>query len=281
MKSDNLDSIHLKWTSYGEGTPIVFLHGFGASSYTWHHLIKPLSPHYKLYLVDLKGFGSSPKPRDGKYSIFDQARLVKQFVQENHLDSYILAGHSYGGGVALALSVSYLNESQNPIKKLILVDNAAYPQTFPFFIKALRIPILGRLGLSIIPTKMNVKSVLNLAFFDKRNISTEMINEYSRALGMPGGKYALRQVARQILPPEMTELMNQYHNISIPVMIVWGRQDEVIPLEIGERLNHELSNSTLAVIENCGHHPHEEKPKEFIALVKDFLNADSTTSSKQ
>src|SRR4051812_10989785 len=71
----------LHYETYGDGDPVLCLHGLGACLYTWRNLIEALSQSYKLILVDLKGCGESPKPSDGRYSVQDQAELIYQFIQ--------------------------------------------------------------------------------------------------------------------------------------------------------------------------------------------------------
>ena len=97
------DSVAINYEVTGTGDkPIVFLHGFGLSTTSWND-IRVWFPNdeFKYYFLDLKGFGYSSKPRDGKYSFLDQAKIIVDFLEYNSLDEVILVGHSYGGGAAL------------------------------------------------------------------------------------------------------------------------------------------------------------------------------------
>ena len=98
---DKVNELQLASSSVGEGNPVLLIHGFGASSYSWRHIIAPLAQKYRVITIDLKGFGESPKPRDDLYSVYEQARLVRNFILENDLQNVRIIGHSYGGGVAL------------------------------------------------------------------------------------------------------------------------------------------------------------------------------------
>ena len=73
-------NIELYYESRGAGDPVVLLHGFGASVYTWRYLIESLSKHNQLIMIDLKGFGKSPKPFDEHYGVQDQANLIFKFI---------------------------------------------------------------------------------------------------------------------------------------------------------------------------------------------------------
>ena len=79
------EPLELHYEAYGQGNPIIFLHGLGGTLYTWRHLVGPLAPHYRLILFDLKGAGKSPKPFDDKYSMFDQAELIYRFIRQNDM----------------------------------------------------------------------------------------------------------------------------------------------------------------------------------------------------
>src|SRR5262245_52471382 len=100
LKFNGNGQVKLHYEIHGAGKPVIFLHGFGASTYSWRHLIPSLKTHFKLIMIDLKGFGQSPKPNDNNYSAHDQANLICQFIIQEDLRNVTLVGHSYGGGVA-------------------------------------------------------------------------------------------------------------------------------------------------------------------------------------
>ncbi|MBP9102208.1 MAG: alpha/beta fold hydrolase, partial [Nitrosomonas sp.] len=102
---DKTNVLELSSRSTGTGEPVLLIHGFGASSYSWRHVIEPLAQKNRVITIDLKGFGDSPKPRDDAYSVYEQARLVRNYILENDLKNLHIVGHSYGGGVALAVSI--------------------------------------------------------------------------------------------------------------------------------------------------------------------------------
>src|SRR6478736_7392905 len=79
---------------FGSGPPLIALHGFGGNTYTWHAIRNELSAGHTVYAFDLKGFGQSPKPRDGKYSVYDQSRLILDYIARHALRDVTLVGHS-------------------------------------------------------------------------------------------------------------------------------------------------------------------------------------------
>lgn len=255
---------------YGSGDPVLALHGLGASVYSWRKL-KGRLPEHKLILVDLKGHGKSPKPHDKHYSIPEQADLILQFILEQDLKKLTVMGNSYGGAVSLLVAIRLCQEEPGRLSKLILIDSGGYNQDLPWHLKLLRTPVLGWLALHLLPPSMNALTVLLYAYYKKRLITWEQIKAYSKPIGSPGGRQALLQVAKQALPDNIDEITSKYSTISVPTLIVWGRDDKVIPLAIGEMLDQAIPDSRLLIIEQAGHVPQEEKPEETIAPILKFL----------
>jgi pimeloyl-ACP methyl ester carboxylesterase len=266
-------NVDLYYESRGAGAPIVLLHGFGANIYTWRHLIEPLSKQHELIMIDLKGFGKSPKPRDKHYEGQDQANLIFKFIVAHKLTNLTLIGHSFGGGVALLTALRLIKEQPNCLKRLVLIDAAAYEQDLPYFIDILRTPLLGRLAVSLLSNKQQVRLVLKKSYYDDSKITDDQVDAYAAPLESAGGSYALARTAKSIVPRDIQQISARYKAINVPSLILWGRQDKVVPFQFAERLHHDLAASALVVIENCGHIPHEEKPEDAIPTISAFLNA--------
>lgn len=256
---------------FGSGPPLIALHGFGGSSYSWHAIRAELSAGHTVYAFDLKGFGQSPKPRDGKYSVHDQAAVILRYIADHHLTSITLIGHSFGGGVALATAVALEEQQPGALSKLVLIDAASYTQNLPWFVDSLRWPIIGPISQHLLTSRKQVKMVLEYSYYDKKQITKEQIEAYSAALRMPGGKYALRETAKQIVPKDIADLSSRYSHIKAPTLILWGEEDKVVPLANGVRLSKAIPNSTLLTIPRCGHIPHEELPDALRKPLADFL----------
>jgi pimeloyl-ACP methyl ester carboxylesterase len=107
-----------------------------------------------------KGAGESPKPYDHRYSMFEQAELIYRFIHQNDLHQVTLVGHSFGGGVALLVALRLTQQEPSRLSRLILLDTIAYPQKLPGVIRMLRMPVLGWLGLHLIPDQTKVHSMI-------------------------------------------------------------------------------------------------------------------------
>ena len=256
---------------FGSGDPIIFLHGLGASLYTWRHLKAPLEGDYKLFLIDLKGFGQSSKPRDNRYSIQDQADLVYELILEHDLKNLTVVGNSYGGAVSLLLAIRLCAENPNRLTKLILVDSAGYNELLPWFVKLLRTPVLGCLVVHLSPNKLLARTVLKESYYNDKLITDAQVAAYAEPLGMKNGKYALLKAANQAIPKDIDKWIARYPTISVPTLIIWGDKDKVIPIKIGEKLDAAIPCSKLTTLANTGHIPQEETPIPTVELIKDFL----------
>ena len=263
--------VKLHYKEQGQGDVLLFLHGFAESSFTWRYLVDDLAKNYRVITLDLKGFGESPKPKDGRYSIYDQAVAVKYFIRQQHIKKVTLVGHSLGGGVALALSLMAEKEPWE-IDRLVLIGASAYKQNLPSMLEDLNRPIIGRVGVYLISAAYQARKGYEFAFYDDDKIPEEGVKESTKNFSRAGSRYVFLYAARQLIPKDIEKISKQYKRIKQPVLIIWGKHDEVIPRRYGRRLHRSLDNSQLKMIDNAGHMPQEETPKKVLRLIKQFMN---------
>ena len=131
---------------------------------------------------------------------------------------------------------------------------------------------LGMLVVYLTPSKLAARFVLRASYFDKSKITKEQIKAYADPVASMEGRYSLLQTARQCIPVNSDDIITKLKDITVPTLILWGRQDAVIPLKVGELLDQDLPNASLEVFDECGHIPQEEKPKETIASISRFMD---------
>jgi len=265
-------SVRLNKEVYGTGNPILCLHGLGANAYSWRHFIKPFSQGHKLILVDFKGSGKSPKPLDTHYSTEEKADDIYSLILENNLTNLTLVGNSLGGAIALLVAIRLGEQQPGRLSKLILIDSAGDGGSLPVHLRLLR-SFLGMPIIYLTPSRLAVRMTLRMCYYDRDKPTKEQVNAYAAPLASRAGRYALLQTARQCVPANAAELLRQVSSIRVPTFILWGREDKVIPLKVGQSLHQLIPNSTLEIIEECGHIPQEEKPDETIARISKFLNS--------
>jgi pimeloyl-ACP methyl ester carboxylesterase len=265
--------VKLSYEIHGQGTQnLVMLHGFGASAETWRDVQTALSKNNRLYLIDLKGFGLSSKPKDKKYSFADQADVLVRFLLMEDLRNVILVGHSYGGGVALMAYLKLRQQSQaDRVSGMILIDSAGYVQPLPFFVNSLRKPILNKLILDCLPAHFRAEYTLRRIFYDSRKVTQERIERYARYFNLPGAHDAQIQSARQIVPRNAQVFVDAIATIDLPVLILWGENDHVIPTSYARRFALDLKGSRLVILPKCGHVTHEERPEESVKEISEFV----------
>ena len=157
----------------------------------------------------------------------------------------------------------------------MLIDSIAYPQDLPGFVRILATPILGPLVIYTIPDTLQVENLLQKVYFNDALIAQSAIDHYAGNLGQPKAKYATLTSARQMLPPDLQQFSDNYANLAIPTLIIWSREDEIVPLAVGKRLHENLPNSKLIVLSDVGHAAQEEKPSLVLPHLLQFLDAES------
>lgn len=258
---------------YGEGPrQIMMIHGFGANSYTWLNWIGGLAKEHHVWSVELKGHGAAPAPPDDLYSIHDHADLVRQLIVQKNLRRLTLVGHSMGGGVALLVALLLLEEER--LERLVLVSSAAYPQRMPPFIALSAHGPLSEFGFRLIPKRMLIRAILRSIVYDKQGVTEAQVVGYAEPLYSAPHRAAVIKTATRMVPPDFGKITKRFSDIELPTLLLWGRQDRVVPLDVGEKLLAALPNAQLEILEECGHMPPEEWPKESLAVVQKFLSSE-------
>lgn len=264
--------VSLFYEDKGEGPPVLLIHGFGASTYTWRQIAPELAQNHRVIAVDMKGFGQSDKPFDENYSVFDQAELLTQLILNLDLRDLTVVGHSFGGGVALVLVLDEAERLKGRITKLVLLDSIAYPQDIPMFFRMLDMPVFSHVGVRMVPAAIQTRIALQIAYLDNDKIEDEEVETYAAPLRTAAGKHAIIHSARQIVPEGIEELSRRYKSIEQPTLILWCDHDRIVPLDVGLKLRRTLPNASLKLVEECGHMPHEEQPEKTLGLLRNFLD---------
>ena len=271
QKTFDYHGIRINYYEAGQGPPVMLLHGFGASAYSWRFLAPELAKDHRVFTIDLKGYGLSDKPEDGKYAVSDQADLVAAFIRTRDLHDLVVVGHSMGGGVTLMTYFKVREDAPALIKKLVLIDSAGYPQKMPWFIRFAQIPLVNSVGTRLLSPRFATGLVLRKCYYHKDRITEEQIDTYAYYGSLPGAREAVVATAQQIVPDDIEAVTAQYKTISVPVLIIWGADDEVVPLAVGKNFKRDIPGSELVILPECGHIPLEEEAAETTRIVKEFL----------
>src|SRR6185312_1270327 len=247
---------------------LLLLHGSNASLLTWEPWSKTLSDRFHVVSVDLPGHGLTGAVPDGDYSQAGMARFVLAFADRLGLKSFALAGNSMGGGVA----ARFAEEHPDRVTKLILVDAGGMPfkqgQGTPLAFRLARIPVANQLLLHVTPRSF-VTEGLGKAIVHKEIITEAMIDSYWNFARMEGTRQAT--LARFSLSFD-TYVRDHTTALKMPVLILWGEQDALIPVASAHDWQSAVPGAKLIVYPKTGHIPMEEVADKSAADVRAFLN---------
>ena len=269
-----IEPLSLYYDEYGDKSnkTILFLHGFGENHHTWRFLVPKLAAKYHLIMLDLKGFGDSPKLKDKDYSVYDQALLVHNFIKEKRLKNVTLVGRSFGGGVALIMSLLQEDKlTDRSIEKLVLINSMSYRQKLPSMMATLNQPLIGYLGIHMLDNEWIATQGYKYAFYDDTKIPKESVQATAAYLTFPLAKYAYLKTVEQLIPDDILTIEKRYAEINLPTLILWGREDISIRVKNAYRLGREIKNSRLKILSHVGHMPQEEKPNVVAEEILKFM----------
>lgn len=259
-----VDGMDVHYRIEGNGPPLVLLHGTAASLHTWEGWVNELKGEFKIITLDLPAFGlTGPNPTND-YSIKYYVDFVHRFMDKIGIYEFHLAGNSLGGQIAWNYALTFPNQ----VKKLVLIDAAGYSlnRKIPFVFKLARIAVVKDIFAYITPKYMVRKSILDVYGNDDL-VNDELVDRYYKMTLREGNRKAFVVRAN-------TSFM--YHTeripeIETPTLILWGEDDQWIPLEHGKQFDTEMPNSTLITYPGVGHVPMEEIPVQTAADTRAFL----------
>jgi pimeloyl-ACP methyl ester carboxylesterase len=247
----------IRYIDTGSGPVVILLHGLGGSSLAWLPNIAPLATKFRVVVPDQLGFGKSDKPLIA-YRIGTYVDFLDEFRKQLKIERMSLVGNSMGGWIAAAYTVAYPDR----VERIVLEDAAGFAPPPNFDTKTLY-------GLNP-STRVGMKAVAAKVFYNPLFSSDLVVDRALAQRVSAGDGYTVNSLIESITRGE-DFLDDRIKNIKQPTLIVWGRQDGLTPVSDGERFHRAIPNSTLIIVEECGHVPNLEKAAEFNAAVLKFL----------
>ena len=247
---------------------LLLLHGSNASLLTWEKWSKTLSDTLHVVSVDLPGHGLTGAVPNGDYSQEGMAKFVGAFADKLGLKTFALAGNSMGGGVA----ARFAEEHPDRVTKLVLVDAGGLPfkagSGEPLAFRLARIPVLNQIMLHVTPRSI-VTEGLDKAIVHKEIIDDAMIDSYWDFARMAGTRQA---TMTRFAEPWDTYVRDHTTALKMPVLILWGEGDQLIPVATAHDWKKAIPGSKLIVYPATGHIPMEEVADKSAADVRAFLS---------
>lgn len=256
-------SIH--YIEKGSGSShIILIHGFRANTYTWRHLIDPLAQSgFHVWALDLVGYGYSDKPElEYKFDLFLQQ--ISDFMKEKKIEKAHFVGGSMGGGICLGMAVF----QPQKVESLTLISALGYEMDLP--LSASIIKNLSFLWGPFLGPNM-VRKGLQQLVYSKDSITDEQINAYCLPYYFPGGSSAALSTLKNFDNDKLKELSQKYQQIDHPLLLVWGKEDPLIPIEHFDNFCRDFPHAEIVLFQQCGHIPHEEKPEEVTSSILSFV----------
>jgi pimeloyl-ACP methyl ester carboxylesterase len=264
-----VDGTRLRMIDTGRGTPVVFIHGFGASLYSWRNTLAPvLAAGYRVIAFDNRGFGFSdkPAPKVGGQKLYTNAayaHLVVALLDSLNLTSAVIVGHSMGGAIAAEVALAYPDR----VRGLVLIDAAGVGVRWPGALKVGRWPGAGGVAAALRGRWMTER-VLRSTYGDPSKVTEEDVDQYYAPVGEPGYSRALRGVLREF---RFDTLVGRLRVVAAPTLVLWGGADRWIPVSDGSRIATELPRGAFIVLPGIGHAAAEEAPDDVNRILISFL----------
>jgi pyruvate dehydrogenase E2 component (dihydrolipoamide acetyltransferase) len=253
----SVNGITLRFLKTGEGgEPVVLLHGFGGDLNNWLFNVEALSGDRAVYSLDLPGHGGSSKDvGDGDLAALCGA--LRGFLDSQGIEKVHLVGHSMGGLVAATVAL----EDPARVGSLTLVDSAGLGETID------REYIEGFVAAE---GRRDLKPVLQRLFADESLVTRQMVDDVLKYKRIDGVQPALRSLADHLFADghQQHRVGDALGSFSGPVLVVWGEQDQVIPVAHAEAAP---AGAETKVLPGAGHSPHMEAAGEFNRLIEGFL----------
>ncbi len=253
--------------------PMLLVHGYGAMWQHWNRNIPVFEKEYKVYAIDLLGFGESEKPK-AQYGLSLWAKQIEAFLRFKALSQVILIGHSMGG----ASSLWFAHEHPEQVGALVLVDaSGIFPNKANIvermLYRAIGSPILGEVMFGLFANEFGARQSLVPTYLDTTQVTDELVAQFAKPLRSAGALHAYLAPSRY---PERFLL----ENLPRPcyyvghALLVWGAEDLAFPPEkVLPQFRELLPQAKVSILPNTRHCPHHEVSDAFNQTVKAFLQA--------
>lgn len=265
--SIDVDGIQTNYHESGEGDPVILLHGSGPGVTAWQNwqkILPRLGETHRVLALDVVGFGFSPLPEGEKPGIKLWTRHLAGFIDAMGLERVTLIGNSFGGALALGMMANHADK----VRSLVLMGTPAgeFEQT------------RGLADSRSFEPSMEAMGAMMRAFpYDPSIVTDEAVAARLRVAEIASGK----ETIRKLQPGDETESkgprivkgipLQQLDAIDVPVLILHGREDRMIPLSVAVRMHEHLKRSEMHVYGQCGHWVQLEREGPFLEQVRAFL----------
>ncbi|HET6870430.1 MAG TPA: alpha/beta fold hydrolase [Solirubrobacteraceae bacterium] len=273
LKTMTLHGRSLSYAELGSGPVLLLIHGMAGSCENWRAVIEPLARHYTVVAPDLPGHGGSA-PGTGDYSLGALAVHLRDLLLALGRDRATLVGHSLGGGIAMQFAYQFPELTQ----RVVLVSSGGLGPEVSVLLRAAALPGAELFIAATAEPGRRTGALLARGLRAVGLRPTEDVAEVARgyaSLADRERRAAFLTTLRSVISPGGQLLDGRdrlYLAAGIPVLIVWGSRDPIIPVRHGERAHEAIPDSRLEIFDDVGHLPQLEAPGRFVAVLNQFLD---------
>jgi len=278
-------NMHYRDEGNPDGPILVMVHGGFGSLQNWDGWVANLKGDYRLISMDLLGHGLTGAYPDQIYTRISERDAIHMLLQKLGVKKYTVAGNSFGGGIALEMTLAYPNE----VLGLILVDSEGIPNgedgydtslfsaedpTAPDDPDYTQLSWMEKLGSKFIGPAV-IRSTMDQMTYNKALLTDEYVNYFGRVNRHKGNRESQILMFRQglylVSANGPQDLLPRLSELKMPTLVMQGKQDTLVPMRVAETFDENIAISDLAVIDEAGHMPMMEKPEETAQVVRDFF----------
>jgi pimeloyl-ACP methyl ester carboxylesterase len=261
----------------GSGPAILLIHGIGDNSTTWNTVQSKLAQRFTVIAPDLLGHGKSDKPR-ADYSVAAYANGMRDLLSVLDIDSVTVVGHSLGGGVAMQFAYQF----PQLVERLILVGAGGVTKDVNVALRVASLPMgseaLAFLRLPLVLPALQVVGRVAGTMFGSTPFGRDLpdVLRILADLPEPTASSAFARTLRAVVDwrgQVVTMLDRCYLTQSVPVQLIWGSGDSVIPVSHARMAHAAMPGSLLEVFEGSGHFPFRDDPERFVEVVEQFIGS--------
>ena len=267
--------VKTRYWDEGDGDPpVVLIHGIGCYIENWLPSLGALAERHRVCALDILGHGRTDKPADAGYGTADLARFVREFMEAVGIERAHVVGHSLGGAIATRLALLY----PSAVERLVLVASAGFGKEVCMELRLCTIPVAGEMLTR--PGRSASAQTLKMCVHDEAHVTEESVDLDLEMASLPGAQQGFLRTLRAcggFLTGQGMSMrgpnLEGIGSIDAPVLVVWGREDKVIPVEHADVIAAAGNDVRVEVLDGCGHTPMLERTEAFNDLVCEFLAA--------
>jgi pimeloyl-ACP methyl ester carboxylesterase len=268
VKTAKLHGRTVSYAEAGAGPVLLLIHGMGGSSENWRTVIEPLSRDHTVIVPNLPGHGQSA-PSGGDYSVGGLAAGLRDLLLVLGHERATLVGHSLGGGIAMQFAYQF----PEIVERLVLVSSGGLGPEVSLLLRAAALPGAGPFVAATAPGVRWLGAGIRRAGLRPSTDATEIVHGYG-LLADPQRRAGFLATVRSVIGiggQRVSAVDRLYLAEAVPVLIVWGARDRLIPVHHAGHAHRGIPGSRLEIFEEAGHLPQLEEPPRFVAVLERFL----------